>query len=126
MKAGWKRLMPYLMGFALLGLVACDAGGVTDEDANAIREDLDTVQQRLDEIEDQMSSLEAGDADEEEVATAVREAVEDARAETQEAQENLEPPQDPAADGGLDGGAGDPLAPEGDGMEQTDPNAPAF
>lgn len=110
-----RRPMLIVMAVALLALTACGSPGVSNEDAEAIRDDLATVRERLDEIEQQVDSLETGDADREEIAAAVREALEDARQRTDQAREDLEEPEPEP----IDEGAGDPLAPADDG-------APAF
>lgn len=103
----------------LLALGACASPGLSDEEAEALRDELTTVRDRLDDMESEMQALEEDEeADAEAIAQAVREAIQEARETTDQVREELEPPEEPApagdpgGGGALDGGGvGQPAAP---------------
>lgn len=110
-----RRRTTMLSGLALallFLLAACGSPGVSNEDAEEMRDTLAGVQDRLDEIEDTVAELEEDDVDAQAVAEAVREALADARDTTESVREDLEPPEpEPLPEDGGGGGALDPAAP---------------
>lgn len=111
----------FILGLAALGLLAvsaCGPSGLSNEEAEALRDELSTVEERLDEIETEVAALESGDADAEEVASNARNAAQDAKDTVSSVRSEMEPPPEPEADpasvdpaGGGGGDMGQPATP---------------
>lgn len=104
-------------GLGLLVLAACGPSGLSADEAETLRDDLATVEDRLDDIESQVDALEAGDAEPEDVASAARNAVQEAKDTVSDVRSEMEPPPEPETDpasvdpAGGGGGVGDPAVP---------------
>lgn len=110
-----SKMLVYAMSVAALTLLlaACGGGGISEEDAESLREDVDSIEQRLSELDEQIAAIEQEEGDPAETASESRTTLEDLQDQIAQLREDLTPPEpEPAPEGGGGGaGGGEPLAP---------------